>query len=253
MRHVAWFVLFLAQLASAQTKCEANINGLKIRTIYIAGDHYNAVVWAYKHIAENTCLTPVQDITKADAILELYDPSANQPRQAAEPFSVSCSSGASSSVCTDSEGNMMSTTCNSNGCSSYYGPNPVHAVGQALSAWVHNASYQGEARVYTTDHKLLWRSVDQRKDHWSDLWIDKVREGTNSPGCDGRNWSVSKDAHKYKNYRRWAAEKCGIEMPTLVSIDIKLQAAQDVASAKEQEREQMIENAKEAAEKQKQQ
>lgn len=252
MRHLAWLALFFAQLAFAQTKCEANISGFKIRNIYITGDHYNGVVWAYKHIAENTCLTPVQDIAKADAILELYDPSAGQPKQP-EPFGVSCSSSGGSSMCTDSDGNMMTTNCDRNGCSSYYGPNPVHAVGQALSAWVHNASYQGEARIYTTDHKLLWRSIDQKKDHWSDLWVDKVREGTNSPGCDGRNWSVSKDAQKYKNYRRWAAEHCGIEMPPPVSIDIKLQVAQNAAAATEQEKQQMIENAKEAAEKQKQQ
>ena len=42
--------------------CEANINGFKIHTVYIMGDQYNGVVWAYEHIGEETCLTPTNDI-----------------------------------------------------------------------------------------------------------------------------------------------------------------------------------------------
>ena len=250
MHYFLCVLALFSSLASAQTKCEANINGYKIKTIYITGDHYNAVVWAYKHLAENTCLTPVQDITKADAVLDLYDPFAGKPKGEPSQLSVTCSTSEGSSVCTDSEGNMQTTTCDVGGCSSYYGPNPAHILGQALYGMIRDASYQGEARIYTTDHKLLWRSLDQKKDHWSDLWIDKVREGTNSPGCDGRNWSVSKDSHKYKNYRRYASEKCAVEMPPLVSIDIKLQSFQAVAKAKEDQQQQMLNNAKEAAEKQ---
>ncbi len=248
------FMLTVSIVAMGQapqsTKCEANINGFKIHSVYVMGRHYNAVVWAYKHLAEWTCLTPVLDPTKADAILELYSPGAESPSQAdTAPLSVSCSSNGGSSFCTDSDGNMMDTTCTSNGCTSYYGPNPAHEIGQALSSWIANASYQGEARIYTSEYKLLWRSSDQKK---ATLWIDKVRLGTNSPGCDGRNWSDIKDAHKYKNYRRWAAEKCGIEMPPFVSIDLKLLDRQAEEKRKQDSKDEMLRNAKEAAEKQKQ-
>lgn len=243
-------MLSLAPCLHGQVKCVANVNGFTIRNVYIVGTQYNAVVWAYKHLSENTCLTPVQDPGRADAILQLYNPVADARQYDSPSLTVSCTSSRNTSTCTDSDGNMMTTTCDAAGCSSFYGPNPMHAVGQLLTSWIENASYQGEARLYTTDRKLLWQSVDQKKDHWSDLWIDKVREGTNSPGCDGRNWSVSKDAHKYKNYRRWAAEKCGIDMPQMVSIDLKLQTRQDAMAAKEHEKAQMIENAREAAKKQ---
>jgi len=252
MKRLALLVLFEISAfvcpIYAQTKCEANIGGFKFNNVYIMGDHYSAVVWAYKHIAEETCLTPVQDIAKADAILELYstDVPRSQPHDATQ-VSVVCSSNSNTSTCTDSDGNLMTTSCNANGCSSYYGPDPAHEIGQAISSWIANASYQGEARIFTVDHKLLWRSTDQKG---ATLWSDKIRLGTNSPGCEGRNWSVMKDARKYKNYRGWASEKCGIEMPSFVSIDLKLQSKQDAAAAKEQEKQQMIENAKDAAAKQ---
>ena len=61
-----------AVLSYAEVKCEANINGFKIHTVYIMGGQYNGVVWAYKHIAEETCLTPSTDLSKADAILEVH-------------------------------------------------------------------------------------------------------------------------------------------------------------------------------------
>jgi hypothetical protein len=237
--------------AQEPVKCEASINGYKIKTIYIMGSHYSAVVWAYKHLAEWTCLTPVLDPAKADAILELYNFGDESPRQSAEsPLNVSCSSNGDTSVCTDSDGNMMTTTCDASGCGSYYGPNSAQEIGQALHAWIANASYQGEARIYTPDHKLLWRSTDQKK---ATLWIDKVRLGTNSPGCDGRSWSVMRDAHKYKNYRRWATEKCGIDMPPLVSIDLKLLDRQAEEKKRQALKDEMLRNAREAAAKQRQQ
>lgn len=77
-----WLLLLLSTVSSAltaqtpladksSTACQASINGFKIKNVYIKGDHYNAVVWAYKHIAEDTCLTPVPNPAEADAILEL--------------------------------------------------------------------------------------------------------------------------------------------------------------------------------------
>ena len=55
----------------AQAKCEANIHGFKIHAVYVMGSQPNGVAWAYKHISEETCLTPVTDPSKADAILVL--------------------------------------------------------------------------------------------------------------------------------------------------------------------------------------
>ena len=42
----------------AQARCEADIHGFKIRNVYIMGDQYNGVANAYKHLSEETCLTP---------------------------------------------------------------------------------------------------------------------------------------------------------------------------------------------------
>src|SRR5260370_33977833 len=80
--------------AHTQIKCEANINGFKIHNVYIMGDQYNGVAWAYKHLSEETCLTPVTDISKADAILEVYSPYTSSGRQSTEDtsLSVSCTS-----------------------------------------------------------------------------------------------------------------------------------------------------------------
>src|ERR1035437_6830275 len=113
MKRLLALALLLAPAVHAQTKCEANINGFKIRTVYIMGDQYNGVNWAYKHIGEETCLTPVTDPSKADAILELYDRNAElrQPAVSDSSVSVSCTSTNSSSVCTDSSGNMMTVDC----------------------------------------------------------------------------------------------------------------------------------------------
>ena len=76
MKHTLAFAALLAfgfaGVSRAQVRCEASINGFKIHTVYIMGDQYNGVAWAYKHIAEETCLTPTTDLSKADAILEVH-------------------------------------------------------------------------------------------------------------------------------------------------------------------------------------
>ncbi len=252
------FALLLAVLASsgtasAQKKCTAAIYGYQIKTVYVTGDQYNAVVWAYKHLSEETCMTPVTDASKADAILETINtnrkPTGQSPN---EPLTVTCSSSAGSSTCIDSNGNEMDIACDSRGnCSSYFGPSPGMAVVNALNNWISNAWYQAEVNLYTPDHKLIWTSVGQKGAAWHDLWPDKLREATGSPVCPRNAFS----AHRYKNYRQWASERCGVVFDPLVSIDIKAIARRSAkeASANQMQAaaDEMKHNAEKAAAKQK--
>jgi len=246
-------VLAASGIASAQTKCEASINGYRIRTVYVTGNQFNAVVWAYKHLSEETCMTPVTDPAKADAILETINPYQSASQQPSDgPLTVTCSSSAGSSSCIDSEGNELDVDCDSSGnCSSYYGPSPGVAILHAFDEWVKNASYQAEVKLYTPDHKLIWKSETQKGATWHDLWPDKLREATGSPVCPRNPFS----AHRYKNYRQWASERCGVVFDPLVSIDIKanarLAAKQATANQRQAETDEMKRNAEEAAAKQK--
>jgi hypothetical protein len=241
-------VLATAAQAHALAKCEANVNGYRISTVYVAGNHYNGVVWAYKHLSEETCLTPVTDPSKADAILEIV----NNPmpdRGPSDYLSVSCSSGLSSTSCLDSDGNELTVDCDRRGnCSSYYGPSPGVALGHALSEWVHNASYQGEARLYTRDHKLIWKSENQ-KGHGPHeaLWYDKLKLGTLAPPCQMPGaWGWS----KYKNFRHWGTVSCGLDFDPLVVVDVKAEARHAIVAQKQSEADEMKRNAQEAAAKQ---
>ena len=236
-------VCFSTSYSSAQTLCQASINSFNVHTVYITGDQYNAVAWGYKHLSEESCLTPVQDISKADAILDLYNPTPGVSTPKTDPITVSCSDSRASSVCTDSNGNVLTTTCSVSGCSSYYGPNPLHLVGQAAIARIANSNLAAEARLYTVDHKLLWQSTDQHGDHIGSTWADKLRLGTNSPMC---HVGLSQ-RHDYKTYRHWASVKCGVVCDPPVDIDLKLQAKESAAHNEDQDNQQMVENAKAAA------
>src|ERR1035438_7201856 len=145
-------------LSRAQVRCEANINGFKIHTVYIMGDQYNGVVWAYKHIAEETCLTPTTDVSKADAILEVHRTWTPGSRADAAPVNVSCSSTKTSSVCSDSTGNELTVTCAGSNCTAYYGPSALsaaRAVAGLIYDQIRTSWYQAEARLFTPDHKIL--------------------------------------------------------------------------------------------------
>lgn len=238
-----------AVLSHAEVKCEADINGFKIRTVYIMGDQYNGVAWAYKHIAEETCLTPTTDLGKADAILEIHRIwTPGSPADTA-PLTVSCISNKNSTVCDDSTGNQLTVNCASGVCTSYYGPSLLHALSGAFNAWMSTRWYQSDARLYTVDHKLLWKSEDQRGDWLGALWPDKVRLGTNSPVCKVGAWRRS----KYKNFRHWATETCGVEFDPLVIIDLKIRDRQTAEKEKQDSKDEMIRNAKDAAAQQKKQ
>jgi hypothetical protein len=234
------FVCTQQRLTAAETKapvkCEANVNGFKIHNVYIMGDQYNGVVWAYKHIGEATCLTPTTDLDKADAILEIHRFWIPGSRADTAPLTVSCSSNRNSTYCLDSSGNELSVYCSGGVCTSYYGPSLYSAISAVFDEWISTRWYEADARLYTLDHKLLWKSENQKGDWLGAGWPDKVRLGTNSPVCKVGAWNRS----KYKNYRHWSSMQCGVEFDPLVNIDIKLQAAQKAKAD-------MVQNAHEAA------
>jgi hypothetical protein len=203
-------------------KCEASINGQPIHTVYIFGDQYNGVVWAYKHLGEATCLTPTTDLSKADAILEIHRIWTPGQDPNPDPTTISCTSREHTTTCTDSNGNELVTSCSPDGCTSYYGPSLLKSIATAFNSWISTRWYEADARLYTVDHKLLWKSESQKGDWKGALWPDKVRLGTNSPICTIGYWSRP----KYKNYRHWASTECKVEFDPLVSIDITIKGQQ---------------------------
>ncbi len=207
-------------------------------------DQYNGVVWTYKHIAEATCLTPTTDLSQADAILEVHRFRTAGQQSNIAPLAVSCLSSRNSTVCSDSAGNELTLDCADGICTSYYGPSLYSAVSGAFNEWLSTRSYESEASLYTVDHKLLWKSEDQKG---AVLWYDKVRIGTNSPVCKAQYGGRS----RYKNFRHWATEKCGVEFDPLVTIDLKLQDRQAAEKRKLDNRDETIRNAQDAAAKQK--
>jgi len=234
--------------APQHVKCEASVNGFKIHTVYIMGDQYNGVVWAYKHVSEETCLTPTTDPSKADAILEVHRIWTPGSHADTMPLSVSCFSSGETSTCTDSTGNALTVSCVGSVCTSYYGPDIAAALSSAFDAWISTRWYESDAKLYTADHKLLWRSEDQKGDWAGAGWIDKVRLGTNSPVCKVGAWSRS----KYKNFRHWASMTCGVDFDPLASIDIKLLDRHAAEKLRQDEKDEMVRNARDAAARQQQ-
>ena len=83
----------------------------------------------------------------------------------------------------------------------------------------------------------------------SGLEIDKVRLGTNSPVC-----KVGRESFKVQKLSPyWASMTCGVEFDPLVSIDIKLLDRQAAEKLRQDEKDEMLQNAREAVAKQKQQ
>ncbi len=246
------YSLAVSAHVNALTKCQASVNGYKIKTVYVTGEHYSAVVWAYKHLSDETCLTPVTNPAKADAILDLPAPELPAARPSGDDvLSITCSSSGTSSSCIDSNGNELDIDCDRAGnCTSYYGPSPAVSLIGAFNIWVGSASYQGEAHLYTPDHKLIWKSENQQA-HWPDtLWYEKLRVGTNSPACRKPAFTT----HYYRTFRQLASGRCGVEFDPPVSIDIKanerLAAKQAATGQKQSEADEMKRNAQDAAAKQ---
>jgi hypothetical protein len=218
---ISVLVFLAAALGHAQqrTKCEASINGQKIHTVYIMGDQYKGVAWAYKHIAEETCLIPTTDALKADAILEVRRQWVPQSTKQEIPATVSCTTTGGAIECTDSSGGEMTIDCPNNGpCDSMYGPGFYGAATGGFNEAISTRWDESDALIYTMDHKLLWSSETQKGDASGARWPDKVRLGTNSPVCK----VSASDRPKYKSFRHWARTACGVEFDPYVSIDLKL-------------------------------
>jgi len=230
--------------ALAQTKCEASLNGYRIHNVYIAGSSYNAVAWAYNHLSEESCLTPVTSVDKADAILELSRPDHDRPP--AQGFTVNCTGSAGYSQCSDSDGNELDVSCDQAGnCSSSYGPAPGAAVGALLKEAVFTGrAYAAVARIYTLDLKLVWDSELEK----GTLWQDKLKKQPLAPSCKLPGAWSSNQYHF--QYRKWAADRCGISFDPAVSIDIKANERLAALSAKNERADEMKRNAAEAAAKQ---
>ncbi len=250
MRLLAVLMLVSVTVVStAQTKCDGSINGFRIHTLYVMGTQYNGVAHAYKHLSEETCFTPVTDVRKADAILEVVPLNDGTSAQRSVIPSVSCTSTPTSTTCLDSTGNEMTVECGGNVCTVTYGPDPAVAALHAVRIWVDSRWFMSEARLYTTDYKLLWKSEGQKGDHIGSDFMDKLRLATESPYCKRPGtWQQ----HEYKTYRQWASTKCGVQFDPLVSIDLNVEAKKAAAEQVQNEQQQMIDNAKAAAAKQQQ-
>ena len=145
--------------------------------VFVTGIQQHEIAWALKgegldnNLYKNTCMQPVSDASKADAILDIeLDPevAGNTERRiqrrenaiSSGDFWVRCNSDKHGSYCIDSAGYALETSCTDTGCSSYYGPDPgialVRAVGDVLTAWIEQSA--GWAYLYSAkDHSLIWK------------------------------------------------------------------------------------------------
>lgn len=149
--------------------------------VLVTGSQAHEIAWALtgdglkNNLYKKTCMQPVSDASKADAILDIeLDPKVSgntekridQRVQARESalvsgnFWVSCKSDMRGSYCIDSTGYSLETSCNESGCSTYYGPNPtltlVQMIGDAITAWVERSA--AWAYLFSTkDHTLIWK------------------------------------------------------------------------------------------------
>lgn len=214
---ISLLLLSVLPLHASTTPCNATIGGKPIHSVYIVGTDTSAVAWAYKNLTDDGCINPVTDARKADAILNLTIPGKVRSADDSEglpdaSFSVSCATNSDSTLCTDSDGNQLITSCGPNGCSSYYGANPLaDALGElraALRKHYQNAWYNADASLYSVHGKLFWTAKP------GDLWDDSLRSFTGQPKCKKNVFS------RARNWRELASEHCHIEMQPRVSIDL---------------------------------
>lgn len=167
MRHTRLLLLFLAIIFTLDLSARREVSPemMAVRKLYITGDNPRQVEWAYKHFPDNkgSCVKPVGTPEEADAILRI-DPQFG-PRSQAEkyeaPISVSCSSSANRTVCSDSTGYEMVTSCSTDrsgsvSCSSSYGPSLGATVADAISDYARSTfvvvslySKDGSKKIWT--------------------------------------------------------------------------------------------------------
>lgn len=145
--------------------------------VFVTGVQRHEIAWALKgnglenNLYKHTCMQPVTDASKADAILDVEpDPQIEGMTEqrirnrenavASGNYWVSCNSDLRGSYCIDSTGYALETSCDARGCSTYYGQEPVlpvlQLIGDALYAKIERSSawaYMFSAK----DHKLLWK------------------------------------------------------------------------------------------------
>jgi hypothetical protein len=171
------FAFALAVLSVAPLHAKEKKWDIPCQKVFVTGVQTHEIAWALKgagienNLYKSTCMQPVADAAKADAILDVEpDPQIAgmtedriRRREAAVSsgdFWVSCNSDLRGSYCIDSTGYALETSCNERGCSSYYGQDPaislLHVLGDALSAHLEQISawaYMFSAK----DHKLIWK------------------------------------------------------------------------------------------------
>ena len=170
--------------------------------VFVTGTQIHEIEWALKgdgldnNLYKSTCLEPVTEASKADAILDIeLDPKVAgategriQDREnaiASGNFWVSCNSDVRGSYCIDSSGYALQTSCNDYGCSSYYGPSvavtAMQAIGDAISAWAERSAGWGYL-FSTRDHKLIWKYEGNGQWHYD---LTKYSECPKDPWHNG--------------------------------------------------------------------
>jgi len=172
------FLFVLSMLLFAVPACANNKKwDVPCQKVFVTGTQTHEIAWALtgeglnNNLYRNTCMQPVSDASKADAILDVeIDPKVAGATEArirdrenaivSGNYWVSCSSNRNGSSCSDSTGNMLVTSCNTHGCSTYYGPNPLlvatNLLGDAISAWAERSA--GWGYLYDAkDHHLIWK------------------------------------------------------------------------------------------------
>lgn len=166
MRHAVLLLMLISIMFSSDVSAKHQVSPemMAIRKVYITGNNPGQVEWAYKHFPDNkgSCIKPVGTPEEADAILRI-DPQYGPKDTAARydgPVSVQCSSSSNRTICTDSAGSEMVTSCSTdrNGnvnCSSSYGPNVGAALVDAIGDYTRSTFVV--ASLYTKDGtRKIW-------------------------------------------------------------------------------------------------
>jgi hypothetical protein len=196
-------VICVLALATPSAHAKTKRWDITCQKVFVTGIQQHEIAWALKgeglenNLYKNTCMQPVADASEADAILDIeLDPevAGNTERRIQEredaiksgEFWVHCNSDTNGSYCLDSAGYSLQTSCTETGCSTYYGPDPgvafVHAVGDALSAWIERSA--AWAYMYSVkDHSLIWKYEGAGQWHFD---LTKYAQCTKRAGTYGQ-------------------------------------------------------------------
>jgi len=167
----------------------ANPTMIAIRKVYISGSKKHEVRWAKKRLSRFTCLTPVDSVEQADAILDLepidYRPPTEMERDPSGAVVCRDKTTASDSklTCSDFTGSGTRVHCRTgaNGdttCTAYY--LDTVAFENALGALADWTAAKADTHAYVLSKqggKLLW---DYDESTHAILWSKKLKEAC---GC----------------------------------------------------------------------